>query len=131
MPRIQGLSNSGLGYLLPSLFKTLLLPPLLTYTLTLYLHVPVSLHFLLYLTSLPVLYILRTEASLHRIDSAARRAGALPIPRVKGRYPLNVDILLDWARSGSEEEVGRMMALLGREYGATYNTRVLGEDQVS
>lgn len=60
----------------------------------------------------------------------AQRSGAIPIRHVKGRLPLNFDVLLDWAKSGSEEEVGRMMVLLGREYGGTYNTRVLGEDSV-
>ena len=44
---------------------------------------------------------------------------------------MNLDVLVDWSKSGSEEEVGRMMVLLSREYGGTYNTRVLGEDQVS
>lgn len=120
----------GGSYLFPALLKTVLLPPLLTQLLIHHLPMPILLRILISLLSLPTSYILRTRYSVYRNNLAARYAGARPIPKVRGRYPLNVDIMLDWAKSGSEEEVGRMMVLLERKYGATYNTRVLGEDQV-
>lgn len=68
--------------------------------------------------------------SLVTSSRKASALGAVDIPRVKGAWPLNIDVLLNWAKSGTEEEVGRMMVLMGRQYGETYNTRVLGEDQV-
>lgn len=127
---VMGCSINGTSYLLAPLLKSILLPLLLTHLIVRQFNLHPLIVFIYYLSSLPLLYILRTQWSVFQHDRAARRAGAMPIPRVRGRFPLNVDILLDWARSGSEEEVGRMMVLLGRKYGRTYNTRVLGEDQV-
>lgn len=121
----------GGRFLLPALFKTLLLPPLIA---ALFIH-----HFpslfptftaLIYLISFPALYVFRSYASLVASSWKASALGAIDIPRVNGTWPLNIDILLNWAKSGTEEEVGRMMVLMGRQYGGTYNTRVLGEDQV-
>lgn len=122
----------GTSYLIPAILKTVLLPPLLTYYLFRIspFHLPLLLRSFFLIASFPALYILRSHYSTYRHAIAARRMSAEPIPRVGGRYPLNIDVMLDWARSGSEEEVGRMMVLLGRRYGGTYNTRVLGEDQV-
>jgi hypothetical protein len=142
----------GSQFLVPALFKALVLPPLLVYTI---LHIlprlafakptplslssplpsPLGLGLVLiiavYLLSFPVIFILRSAFCAWTSSWAAKKLGAEIIPRVKGRWVLNVDILLDWARSGSDDEVGRMMVVLGRRYGGTYNTRVLGEDQVS
>lgn len=122
----------GGRYFLPALIKSLLLPLVFTYSLIHLAHpsMPWLSQAFLYSAALPLLYHLRCLYSVFRSDAAARRCGASPTPRVKGRYPLNIDVLLDWAKSGSEEEVGRMMVLLSREYGSTYNTKVLGEDQV-
>lgn len=78
----------------------------------------------------PAIYILRTFWSTWKSDMKARNLEARSIPRVRGKWPLNLDVMVDWSRSGKEEEVGRMLDLLGREYGGVYNTRVLGEDQV-
>lgn len=144
----------GSQFLFPALFKALVLPPLLVYVL---LHIlprlalpvpapqPLSppipfptgpvlgrvLRTALYLLSFPTIFILRSAASAWTSTRASKKLGAKIIPRVEGRWVLNVDILRDWARSGSDDEVGRMMVDLGRRYGGTYNTRVLGEDQVS
>ena len=54
---------------------------------------------------------------------------ASPVPRVKGNLPLNVDIMLAWLKH-RDEDVGRMFVELSRTYGGTFNTRVLGEDQI-
>ena len=123
----------GARFLLPAILKTVLLPPVLTLILLacspLRLHW--SLRFISVITAWPALYIVRSHISLLSSARAARALGARPVPRVEGRWPLNLDVLADWSKSGSEEEVGRMMVLLSRRYGGTYNTRVLGEDQVS
>lgn len=123
----------GGSFLYPALIKTLLLPVMFAWLALQYLPLPRGIisQTLAYILSFPLLYISRSYWSTLVSSYTARRLGAADIPRVRGRYPLNIDILLDWARSGSEEEVGRMMVLLGRKFGKTYNTRVLGEDQVS
>ncbi|KIR36927.1 cytochrome P450 monooxygenase pc-2 [Cryptococcus deuterogattii MMRL2647] len=121
----------GGRFLLPALFKTLILPPLIAALFTH--HFPslsLSLTALIYLISLPALYVFRSYVSLVTSSRRAAALGAVDIPRVKGAWPLNIDVLLNWAKSGTEEEVGRMMVLMGRQYGGTYNTRVLGEDQI-
>ncbi|WRT64043.1 uncharacterized protein IL334_000971 [Kwoniella shivajii] len=124
----------GSKFLYPAVLKTLIVPPLLWSCILVFL--PTSIGSLLVLRALgwilsfPVVFIIRSHFSLLVSTRQARALGATDIPRVKGRWPLNLDILVDWAKSGSEEEVGRMMVLLGRKYGNTYNTRVLGEDQI-
>lgn len=121
----------GGRFLLPALFKTLLLPPLIAALFTH--HFPsLSLSFtaLIYLLSFPALYVFRSYTSLVASSWKASALGAIDIPRVKCTWPLNIDVLLNWAKSGTAEEVGRMMVLMARQYGGTYNTRVLGEDQV-
>ncbi|OXG31027.1 cytochrome P450 monooxygenase pc-2 [Cryptococcus neoformans Ze90-1] len=121
----------GGRFLLPALFKTLLLPPLIAALFTH--HFPsLSLSFtaLIYLLSFPALYVFRSYTSLVASSWKASALGATDIPRVRGTWPLNIDVLLNWAKSGTADEVGRMMVLMARQYGGTYNTRVLGEDQI-
>jgi hypothetical protein len=124
----------GSDFLYPALFKTAVLPLLLTNIGLRQVGLGWN-HYLLvialYLFSWPALFALRSYWDVVVTTYRARQLGASDIPRVKGKWPLNLDILRDWAKSGSEEEVGWMMVLLGRQYGTTYNTRVLGEDQVS
>ncbi|TYJ57636.1 hypothetical protein B9479_001718 [Cryptococcus floricola] len=121
----------GARFLLPALAKTLFLPPLIVFLLFRALpFVPLALEVVAYISSFPVLFILRSQLSAELSARSARQLRAVDIPRVQGRWPLNLDVLWDWAKSGSEEEVGRMMVLMERRYGGTYNTRVLGEDQI-
>jgi hypothetical protein len=121
----------GGTFLLPALLKTLVLPPTLLYfLLQISPSLPTLLIPFLYLFSFPISYILRSRLSVYQTQRQASSHGAREIPRVRGTYPLNLDVMLDWMKSGSEEEVGRMMVLLGRKYGRTHNTRVFGEDQV-
>ncbi|WVQ62299.1 uncharacterized protein L199_000438 [Kwoniella botswanensis] len=123
----------GSKFLYPALLKTLIVPPLL-FSLCLLLfalnHLKAIWKILGYILSFPIIYIIRSHISVYLSSRRARLKRSRDIPRVKGRWPLNLDILVDWAKSGSEEEVGRMMVLLQRKWGRTYNTRVLGEDQV-
>ncbi|WWC58540.1 uncharacterized protein I303_101083 [Kwoniella dejecticola CBS 10117] len=124
----------GSKFLLPALLKTLILPPIL-FALILWLFDRASnlndiSRTLGYILSFPLVYLIRSHLSVYLSNRRARTLGAKEMPRVGGRWPLNLDILVDWAKSGSEEEVGRMMVLLSRRYGKTYNTRVLGEDQI-
>ncbi|KAJ9091639.1 hypothetical protein QFC19_009009 [Naganishia cerealis] len=53
-----------------------------------------------------------------------------PSGQVKGKWPLNVDILMDWM-GGRMDYMGEgMVSRLEGAYGQTLNTRVLGEDSV-
>lgn len=121
----------GQAFLFPALLKTVILPPvLIALLLELLPAVPSYAKIILYVTSFPVLFTLRGYWSVLQQERKAGRSGATSIPRVAGRWPLNLDVLMDWSKSGAEEEVGRMIELLSRRYGKTFNTRVLGEDQV-
>jgi hypothetical protein len=51
------------------------------------------------------------------------------VPRVQGRMILNIDIMLAWLKH-RDEDVGRLFVNLQRTHGNTFNTRVLGEDQI-
>lgn len=128
----QYTTMKGGTFLYPALLKTLVLPPILTLFLTRF--IP-TLHPLLLISlcisSCPALFIFRSYLAIWVSTYKARKLGAEDIPRVRGKMLLNFDVLLDWSRSGTDEEAGRMMVVLGRKYGGTYNTRVLGEDSVS
>ncbi|KAK1927710.1 cytochrome P450 [Papiliotrema laurentii] len=123
----------GAKFLLPAIWKTVILPPLLAYWLLRHLKPPTDsflLRVTMYLVVLVSSHIFRTWFSTLQTQIRARQCGAREVPRVKGRWVLNLDVMVDWSRSGREEEVARMLELLKREYGTTFNTRVLGEDQV-
>ena len=51
------------------------------------------------------------------------------VPRVQGRMILNIDIMLAWLKH-RDEDVGRLFVNQQRIHGNTFNTRVLGEDQI-
>jgi hypothetical protein len=51
------------------------------------------------------------------------------VPRVRGRMIFNIDIMLAWLKHRNED-VGRLFVNLQRIHGNTFNTRVLGEDQI-
>lgn len=73
--------------------------------------------------------IYAARQSSRRKRDAARELGASVIPQVKGRLPLNFDVLLAWLYH-ADEDVGRLFHDLAGRYGPTFNTRVLAEDQV-
>lgn len=62
----------------------------------------------------------------HRREAQAR--GARMIPRVRGRLPLNLDVVAGW-RAGTYVGSGMILKLVG-QYGKTLNTRAMGEDSV-
>jgi hypothetical protein len=51
------------------------------------------------------------------------------VPRVRGRMIFNIDIMLAWLKH-RDEDVARLFVDLQRIHGNTFNTRVLGEDQI-
>lgn len=75
-----------------------------------------------------LLVCLQHSAPEKKDDPAAAR-GASHVPRVRGKLPLNIDVLLAWLHH-ADEDVGRMFYDLSQQYGPTFNTCVLGEDQI-
>lgn len=78
-------------------------------------------------------YFLLAYISLVKQHFDARRLhpAAVPIPRVGGKWPLNIDILMDWMGTSKNEYLGEgMVSRLQAIYGQTLNTRILGEDSV-
>jgi hypothetical protein len=51
------------------------------------------------------------------------------IPQVQGRYFFNLDVMIAWLRH-RDEDVGRLFVTYQRIYGDTFNTRVLGDNQI-
>jgi hypothetical protein len=118
---------------MPSAMRILLLPPIVVFAIITTLAIAprpnLLTHIILYILSYPVSYALQTILADKINSLQATRLGADLVPRVKGRWPLNLDVVVSWSK-GKEEDVARALVLMEREYGKTYNTRVLGEDQV-
>jgi hypothetical protein len=118
---------------MPSAVRILLLPPIVVFAIITTLAIAprpnLITRIILYMLSYPVSYALQTFLADKINSLQATRLGADLVPRVKGRWPLNLDVVVSWSK-GKEEDVARALVLMEREYGKTYNTRVLGEDQV-
>ncbi|ORY21852.1 cytochrome P450 [Naematelia encephala] len=120
----------GAAFLLPALFRILVLPILIVQPILRFLPDLTLFRLVAYLLSFALVYAVRGRLDVWSTSRQASAQGAADVPLVNGRWPFNLDIVRDWAKSGSEDEVARMMFLLGRQYGSTYNTRVIGENQI-
>jgi hypothetical protein len=123
--------------LLETLLPTFLAPPLLAAILLRFTsHWPLIFlenfpRLLLYFSSIPLCFILRVQVIEWKQYREAERLGARMIPRIRGKWPGNLDILwrimrstethyhMDWAKE-MMEEVGS----------TTINTRMLWGNQV-
>ncbi|GLB42805.1 putative cytochrome p450 [Lyophyllum shimeji] len=64
-------------------------------------------------------------------DREAERLGAKPIPRVVGKWPGNIDVLLKMLKAFKTSYVGDVYLKLFEEYGCTtLNTRILWSDMI-
>jgi hypothetical protein len=120
--------------ILVSLAKAFIVPPLLTTlalrllcrSLSLFIYLP------LLLLSIPVAIGLRSQYTLWCQDREAARMGAKVITRVRGRWPGNLDVVLNLLKSFESGYVLQGFADLFAEYGCTtLNTRFFWDDQVS
>ncbi len=123
-------------FLLYAIWTSIVIPWTVTYFAIHHLPLPFRQSLLLqaigYIFSLPLLYILRLFASTIYQTRRANALGARLIPRVKGKWILNLDIMRDWANSSKIEYFGEGFVVgLKERWGETMNTRVLGEDSVS
>lgn len=110
-------------------------PPLwLAYTfLTRVLHWPGSgfIATLVYIASIPLWISLTSWYSVWKHDRRARQLGAAPIPRAKGKWPGNLDIMMRFAKDLREGYILQAMGEVLDEYGVdTLNTRILWKDNV-
>lgn len=119
--------------ILLSLAKALILPPLLTSfafriacpSLALWYYIPFA------FLSIPLSVVLRSHYTVWTQDRDAARLGAQPIPRVCGRWPGNLDVVLRMLKSFESDYVLQGFADLFHEYDCTtLNTRFFWDDQV-
>lgn len=119
--------------ILTALFKALVLPPLsvvsASYTL------PLNINALALATgmlaSIPLTIIIRTRYSVWKQDRAAIRLNVKPIPRVRGKWPGNLDIVLRMVKVFEHGYVFQGFSELFEEYQCTtLNTRIFWTDQV-
>ena len=119
--------------ILLSFTRALIVPPLLTSitlrftcrSLSLWFYLPLA------LLSIPLSVVLRSHYALWTQDRDAARFGAQPIPRVCGRWPGNLDVVLRMLKSFESDYVLQGFADLFHEYECTtLNTRFFWDDQV-
>ncbi|CEL62811.1 Cytochrome P450 52E2 OS=Candida apicola GN=CYP52E2 PE=3 SV=1 [Rhizoctonia solani AG-1 IB] len=92
---------------------------------------PQSLLFgILYILSVPLFWSVRNIIRLRLQDREARRLGARPIPRIKGKWPGNIDVLVDMFKTMQKGYIGEWVHKMSLIYGPTFNTRVMWEDVI-
>ncbi|KAJ7689585.1 cytochrome P450 monooxygenase CYP63 [Mycena rosella] len=119
--------------ILVSLAKALFLPPLFSLAATcIFLGFALSpFPVLLAMLSIPITISARSYLSLRAQDRAAKSLDAVVIPRVKGKWPGNLDVALRVVKSFEEGYVLQIFADLLREYDTTtVNTRLFWDDQI-
>lgn len=83
-----------------------------------------------YTLSVPLLWSIRNVINLRLQDREAQRHGARPIPRIKGKWPGNIDVLVDMFKTTQKGYIGEWVHKMSLIYGPTFNTRVLWEDVI-
>ncbi|KAJ6595533.1 cytochrome P450 monooxygenase CYP63 [Mycena vulgaris] len=119
--------------ILVSLAKALFLPPLLSLVvLCLVLGLPFDAFSVMAAAlSIPLTISVRSNISLRAQDRTAKSLNATVIPRVKGKWPGNLDVALRVVKSFEEGYVLQIFADLLREYDTTtVNTRLFWDDQM-
>ncbi|QRW11477.1 cytochrome P450 family protein [Ceratobasidium sp. AG-Ba] len=72
-------------------------------------------------------YILLVSSTSYR---EARRLGARPIPRIQGKWPGNIDVLIDMLKTMQKGYIGEWVHKMSLVYGPTFNTRVFWQDVI-
>ena len=86
---------------------------------------------LVYLAFIPLWISLTSWYTIWKQDRRARQLGATPIPRAKGKWPGNIDIMMRFAKDLREGYILQAMGEVLDEYGVdTLNTRILWKDNV-
>ncbi|KAH9921357.1 cytochrome P450 monooxygenase CYP63 [Fomitopsis serialis] len=86
---------------------------------------------LAYISSIPVWITVTSWYSVWKNDRRARQLGATPIPRAKGKWPGNLDIMMRFAKDLREGYILQAMGEVLDEHGVdTLNTRILWKDNI-
>ncbi|KAJ1300310.1 hypothetical protein OPQ81_005132 [Rhizoctonia solani] len=84
----------------------------------------------LYILSIPIFWSLRNVIRDTLREREAKRLGARVVPKVKGKWPGNVDVMLRLVRSIHGGYVAEVWDELSKEYGNTFNMRILWDDLI-
>lgn len=119
--------------ILVSLAKALFLPPLVSLVvLCPVLGFPLGTFSMISAAlSIPFIISARSYASAWSQDRAAKSLNAASIPRVRGKWPGNIDVAVRVVKSFEEGYILQIFADLLQEYNtSTLNTRLFWDDQV-
>jgi hypothetical protein len=120
-------------HLLLDIGRTLLLPPLLFCATLQYLSIDlgyacIPAHFLATVAS--IWFKTQVKDAYH--EYCAKQMGARPIPRLQGKWPGNIDVMLDMLKQFKTSYLGDVYLQLFHQYQTTtLNARLLGMDLVS
>lgn len=84
----------------------------------------------LYVLAVPTFWSIRNVVKHALQVGEAKRMGAKMVPRVKGRWPGNIDIMIQMVLSLKTGYVGELIGELSEEYGHTFNMRFLWDDLI-
>ncbi|QRW23885.1 cytochrome P450 family protein [Rhizoctonia solani] len=85
----------------------------------------------LYVLAVPTFWGFRNVVRDRLREREAKRLGARVVPRVKGKWPGNIDIMLKLVKSLHGSYVASVLDELSKEYGNTFNMRLLWDDMAS
>lgn len=119
--------------ILVALFKGLVLPPFVTFLLVrLYAGSSPFISIASIISSIPLTLTIRSRYDLWAQERGAARMGARPIPRVQGKWPGNIDVMMRIVKSFKNGYALQGFADLLVENDCTIlNTRFLWTNQVS
>ncbi|CEL62808.1 Cytochrome P450 52A1 OS=Candida tropicalis GN=CYP52A1 PE=1 SV=3 [Rhizoctonia solani AG-1 IB] len=84
----------------------------------------------LYVFAVPAFWGVRNVVRDALREREAKRLGARVIPRVKGKWPGNIDIMIKLVASVHGSYVASVWDELSKEYGNTFNMRLLWDDMI-
>ncbi|KDN35004.1 hypothetical protein RSAG8_11947, partial [Rhizoctonia solani AG-8 WAC10335] len=84
----------------------------------------------LYVISVPIFWGFRNTIRDVMRAREAKRLGARIVPKVKGKWPGNIDLLIKLVGSLQSGYVAEVWDELAKEYGNTFNMRLLWDDMI-
>ncbi|KAH7332564.1 cytochrome P450 monooxygenase pc-3 [Rhizoctonia solani] len=84
----------------------------------------------LYVLAVPAFWGFRNVVREGMRQREAKRLGARTVPKVKGKWPGNIDLMIKLVKSTHTGYVAEVWGELAKEYGNTFNMRVLWSDMV-
>ncbi|CAE6436778.1 unnamed protein product [Rhizoctonia solani] len=84
----------------------------------------------LYVLAVPTFWGFRNVVREGMREREAKRLGARTVPKVKGKWPGNIDILIKLVKSTHTGYVAEVWDEFAKQYGNTFNMRILWSDMV-